>query len=189
MDSAGVWLIIGVQASGKSTIASLLAERFERSVHIPGGEFYRWVTRGWIPMDKPEPPGARAHLDLRYRLSALVADEYARAGFAAIVQDNIYGDDVLNWLNRVTMRPRRLVVLRPRLHVVAAREDERKRVTGKIAYRPNSWTIEDLDAALGALPKIGLWVDNSESTPRDTAEEIMSRQGEALIDGTPPLTP
>jgi len=35
----GVWLIAGVQAAGKSTVADLLARRFERGVHIRGGQF------------------------------------------------------------------------------------------------------------------------------------------------------
>ncbi len=32
-----VWVVIGVQASGKSTVADLLAHQFERGVHIRGG--------------------------------------------------------------------------------------------------------------------------------------------------------
>lgn len=43
----GVWLVIGVQASGKSTVADLLAHQFERGVHIRGGQFYRWAVSGW----------------------------------------------------------------------------------------------------------------------------------------------
>jgi adenylylsulfate kinase-like enzyme len=86
----GVWLITGAQASGKSTVAELLARRFERGVHVRGGQFYRWAVAGWVHFDDRErPEEARRLLDLRYRLSALVADEYASAGFAPIVVASI----------------------------------------------------------------------------------------------------
>jgi len=35
----GIWLVVGVQAAGKSTVADLLARQFERGVHVRGGEF------------------------------------------------------------------------------------------------------------------------------------------------------
>ena len=44
----GTWLVIGVRASGKSTVADLLAHQFERVVHIHGGQFYRWAVTGWV---------------------------------------------------------------------------------------------------------------------------------------------
>jgi hypothetical protein len=68
-------------------------------------------------------------------MSAQVAHEYVVAGFTAVVQDNIFGSDVATGLDAVGVRPRRLVVLRASLEVVAARDRERIRATGKIAYR------------------------------------------------------
>jgi cytidylate kinase len=74
--TGAVWLVTGAQASGKSTVADLLARRFERGVHIRGGQFYRWVVRGWVHFDDLERPDeARRLLELRYRLSALAAAE------------------------------------------------------------------------------------------------------------------
>ena len=81
-----VWLITGAQASGKSTVADLLAREFDRGVHIRGGQFYRWAVRGWVHFDGEPNDEGRRLLDLRYRLSATVADEYARAGFTTVVQ-------------------------------------------------------------------------------------------------------
>src|SRR4051812_35703557 len=132
---AAVWLVTGAQASGKSTVSDLLARRFERGVHVRGGQFYRWAVQGWVHVGSPDEAEVRRLLDLRYRLSATVADEYAAAGFTTVVQDNIYGIDVEQWLDRVVARPTHLVVLRPRVDVVAARDLERQRVLGKVAYR------------------------------------------------------
>ena len=132
--SAEVWLVTGAQASGKSTVADLLARQFERGVHVRGGQFYRWAVRGWIEFDDPEQQReARRLLDLRYRLSARVAVEYASAGFTCVVQDNIYGDDVTAWLE--TVQPTHLVVLRPDVSTVAGRDEARNRASGKVAYR------------------------------------------------------
>src|SRR4051812_40014942 len=69
-EGAAVWLITGAQASGKSTVADLLARQFERGVHVRGGQFYRWAVRGWVQVDDvAHPDEVRRHLDLRYRLS------------------------------------------------------------------------------------------------------------------------
>ena len=37
----GVWLVTGVQAAGKSTVADLLARQFDRGVHVRGGAIQR----------------------------------------------------------------------------------------------------------------------------------------------------
>ena len=183
MSDGAIWLIVGVQAAGKSTVAEMLAQTFERGVPVRGGQFYRWAVRGWVhPGTAGRERDARDLLDLRYRLSSLVADQYCAAGFTTVVQDNIFGDDVVSWLRRVRARPRHLVVLRPSLAVVAAREERRKAATGKIAYRDDGFTIEALDRALGEITPVGLWLDTSTQTRTDTLEEILRRRGEAEVD-------
>jgi hypothetical protein len=181
--SAAVWLVVGAQASGKSTIAEALSSRFERGVHLRGGQFYRWVTRGWVHAgDREHPEEVRRLLDLRYRLSALVAGEYCDAGFTTVVQDNIFGADVTSWLGAVAARPRHLVVLRPGVGVIAQRERARTTATGKVAYRPGGFTIDDLDDAVAQIPRIGLWLDTSRQTPDDTVGEIVARSAEANVE-------
>jgi AAA domain len=179
---APVWLVVGVQAAGKSTIADLLANEFALGVNVRGGQFYRWANRGWIHVGDPDATAARRLLDLRYRLSSRVADEYCAAGFTTVVQDNIFGDDVLAWLRRVAARPRHLVVLRPSADVVAARDDARRHATGKVAYRPGGFTIDDLDQALDRTPRIGLWLDTSGQSADETVAEILRRRDEAMVD-------
>ena len=41
-----VILVTGIQASGKSTIAQLLAERLPQSVHVRGDLFRRMIVNG-----------------------------------------------------------------------------------------------------------------------------------------------
>jgi cytidylate kinase len=52
-----VWLIAGAQASGKATVADLLARRFHRGVHLRGGQFYPASDLGYAESTS---------LDLRY---------------------------------------------------------------------------------------------------------------------------
>ena len=179
--AADIWLITGAQASGKSTVADLLAREFPRAVHIRGGQFYRWAVRGWVHFDdRDQRDEARRLLDLRYRLSAMTAAEYADAGFTSVVQDNIYGRDVDQWLERVAPRVRRLVVLRPSVAAVAARDAHRQVATGKVAYQ-GGYTVEANDADVASTASAGLWLDTSELTPAETVAEILVRRDEASV--------
>jgi predicted kinase len=176
----GVWLVTGAQASGKSTVADRLARTFERGVHVRGGQFYRWAVSGWVHVGDPDERESRRLLDLRYRLSSTVASEYARAGFTTVVQDNIYGDDVVAWLERIT-GPTHLVVLRPRVEVVEQRDAERQRTLGKVAYR-GGFTPAINDQHVASTPRsLGLWLDTSDQTPDQTVDEIVRRAPEARV--------
>lgn len=180
---SAVWLITGAQASGKSTVADLLARRFDRGVHVRGGEFYRWGVSGWANVGDP---GADERevlrlLDLRYRLASMAADEYAAAGFTAVVQDNIYGAHVEEWIDRITARPVHLVVLRPRVEVIAARDAERQARSGKVAYRGGFTPEINDEHVAGTRHDLGLWLDTSNQTPEQTVDEILRRVSDARV--------
>jgi predicted kinase len=165
---SAVVLITGVMASGKSTVAELLAGQLPRAAHVRGDVFRRMVVSGREELLPEQTTEARAQLDLRYRLSALVADEYAHHGWTAVVQDIILGDDLTRYVARVHTRPLYVVVLAPSVAAVRAREAERP----KAGY--GVWTVEALDHALRAeTPRIGLWLDTSEHTPAQTVSAIL----------------
>jgi chloramphenicol 3-O-phosphotransferase len=177
---AGVIAITGIMAAGKSTVAQLVAERLPRSTHVHGNDFGRYVVSGRARMDRrPDgsvTPEAWDQLRLRYRLSALVADEYARAGFIAVVQDVVTGPLLSEYVGLFAMRPLHLVILDPDAQTVARRERDRP----KTVY--TTWTVEESVASLRQdTARIGLWINTSAQTPDETAEEVLTRLEEARI--------
>jgi predicted kinase len=165
-----MFLITGIQAAGKSTVAQLLAERFPRSAHVRGDLFRRMMVGG-----RAEPlPGlgavALAQLRLRHQLAVAAADRYVAAGFTTVLQDCFLGEQFPWTVGQVRSRPLLVVTLGPRAEVVARREAERR----KKAYDP--WTVDELDRMLREqTPKIGLWLDSSDQRPDETVEEILAR--------------
>lgn len=174
---SSVILITGIMAAGKSTVAQTLAERLPRAAHVRGDAFRRMVVSGRVEMSPDHGPAALAQLRLRYRLSAMTADTYARAGFTAVVQDVVIGDELPSYLALVRTRPLHVVVLAPRPGVVGAREAGRP----KTGYG-EGWTVESLDEELRRrTPRVGLWLDTGEQTPEQTVTEILSRLPEAAV--------
>jgi hypothetical protein len=136
---------------------------------------------GWTHFDGSDRTEARRLLDLRYELSAMVARRYVCAGFTAVVQDNIYGDDVVRWLERIDWSPLHLVVLRPSIETLERRELGRRSVTGKRAYT-ETFTAADNDADLTTTDRSrGLWLDTTAKTPDETVEEILARADDARV--------
>ncbi|APU15042.1 MULTISPECIES: AAA family ATPase [Actinoalloteichus] len=177
-----VVLITGVQAAGKSTVAQLLAERLPRAVHLRGDLFRKMIVAGRREMTPDAEPAALEQLRLRHRLTASVADEYVRAGFAVVAQDIVIGEELPRLLAAVHSRPLFLVVLAPDVASIADREAGR----GKTAYGP-AWGVEELDRLFRAeTPRLGLWLDTSRQTPEETVQEILTRAWtEAGVDPAP----
>jgi chloramphenicol 3-O-phosphotransferase len=120
---------------------------------------------------------ACSQLRLRYELGAMVADRYAAAGFTAIYQDIIVGDELAATVELIGNRPLFVVVLAPRAEVAGRRAEDREKVSGY-----GDWTPDALDALLRATPRIGLWLDTSDQPPDETVDEIMRRAEEARVD-------
>ncbi|GAA1962407.1 AAA family ATPase [Kitasatospora viridis] len=177
--ASAVVVVTGVMASGKSTVAQLLAERLPRSVHLRGDGFRRMIVSGREEFTPQPTAEATAQLQLRYQASAMVADLYAQAGWTVVVQDVVLGEHLVTYLDAVTTRPLYLVVLAPTPEAVAAREDGRP----KSGYG-GPWTVDLLDDGLRrGTPPLGLWLDTSHQTPGQTVEQILANLAAARIVG------
>jgi GrpB-like predicted nucleotidyltransferase (UPF0157 family) len=165
-----IYLITGPMAAGKTTVARLLAERFERGVHLEGDFFRRSIVTGRVEMPSDPSPEAEAQLRLRYRLAAAAADMYFQAGFTVALEDVVAGALLGEYRTMIRSRPCHVIVLMPSLAAVAARE----------AARPDKgytqWTVEELYEGFATrTPPVGLWLDTSTQTPEETVDEILAR--------------
>lgn len=163
-----VIVITGAMAAGKSTVAQLLAQQLPQSVHVRGDAFRRMMINGGAEMTPNPPPAAVAQLQLRYKLASMVADQFASAGFDAIVQDVIIGRDLHRFIGRIKTEDRFLVVLSPSVSALEWREEQRQKA-GYVHFSPGA-----LDHALRKETEhIGYWLDSSAQTPEETVSDIL----------------
>lgn len=163
-------------AAGKSTVAQLLAQRLPKSVHIRGDVFRRMVVNGREDMTLNPSVAANSQLHLRYELAALTADRYAEEGFDAIVQDVIIGNELADFIKRITSPERYLVVLSPSVSALEWREEQRTKA-GYVHFSPGA-----LDEVLRReTEQIGYWLDSSAQTPDETVDDILTNLTKAAV--------
>jgi chloramphenicol 3-O-phosphotransferase len=175
-----LFLITGIMAAGKSTIAQRLAERLPKSVHLRGDLFRRMIVNGQAEMDLELSTEALEQLELRYRIAITVAGLYLAAGFSVVYQDIIIGESLTEVVRALQGHPLYVVVLCPNPEVVAAREASRP----KTGYR--SFSVDSFDAVLRAgTPRLGLWLDTSNLTVDESVDHILAGLDRACISQTP----
>jgi predicted kinase len=166
-----LFVISGVSAAGKSTVARLLAERFERGVCVPGDEIRAMIVSGRADM-RPDPEAeALRQLALRYAGALAVADVFLKGGFDVVVEDVIIGPILREFLGLVPVPELHLVFLDPDAAAIERRERERDRV----AYAPGRWSVTGLQAVLREeTDRIGLWLDTTGRSAEQTVDAILA---------------
>jgi len=165
---AGIVLVTGPQAAGKTTVSALLAGRFERGVHLDGDAFRRFIVAGRAEMTPDASDEALAQLRLRYRITAAAAHAYVEAGFEVVVDDVVAGPMLAEVVGLLGTGPSRVFVLLPSRAVLADRERRRSQ-TGY-----GAWSVDELSALFETgTPRIGTWIDTSVLTEHETVDLVL----------------
>jgi predicted kinase len=166
-----LFVISGVSAAGKSTVARLLAERFERGVCVPGDAIRAMMVSGRVDMRPNSGAEALRQLALRYAGALSVASVFLNGGFDVVVEDVIVGPVLRDFLDLVPVPEFHLVFLDPDAAAIEQRERERDR----IAYGQDRWSVSGLQTLLRQeTERIGLWLDTTGQNADQTVEAILS---------------
>ena len=170
-----VFIVSGIPGAGKTTVSRLLAQRLERSACIESDRLEEMVRSGRVwPNEEPFDEAMR-QLRLRTKHCCLLADSFFEAGFTPIIDDVVIGFRLDHFLEDLTSRPIRFVLLTPRAEIVQQRDTNRSE---KHVFE----TWGHLDGNMRReTRRVGLWLETSEMTAEETVEAILARQDEAIL--------
>lgn len=179
----GIFVISGTQGAGKTTVSRLLAERFERGVHVSADALQKMVVSGreWpkkhqtdINSPNVEDEASR-QLRLRLRNMCLLGRSFYEAGFTAVLDDIVVGGRLEELREHLADSEFMFVMLLPDNATVRDRERQR----GTELWREWEWLT---DSIVSTTERVGLWLDTSAQTAEQTVDEIMRRAwDEALV--------
>jgi chloramphenicol 3-O-phosphotransferase len=177
---AEVLILTGPPASGKTTVAVALAERYDRVAHIDVDVVRHFVTPTGFA--KPGSPERRHQRLLGARNASALARNFLADRFGAIIDECFDEPDLLPVFLE-ELKPANadihVVTLMPSLAACEARDVERRK-----AGRPAGWIRADYERFVkfgSQLP--GSTIDSSGLTPYETADRLqaLTTSGESIV--------
>jgi chloramphenicol 3-O-phosphotransferase len=169
-----IFLISGMPAVGKSSVAHALLQRFERGVHLPVDDLRAMVVSGMVHPVPTWTDAAAAQFALARASAVQMALRYSAAGYAVAIDDVLlsYDFDADYAPHFQGQQPQRVLLL-PRLEVALQRNASR---TNK-DFHPDTLVgvITHLHAQYSSMDASGWHVlDSSDMTVEKTVDAILA---------------
>jgi hypothetical protein len=165
-----IYLVSGIQGSGKTTVGRLLAERFELGAFISADVLHNMIVAGGEFPDGPHPSPKQLHqLWLRGFNACLLADSFHAQGITSVIDDIVVGDRIGHFRDETKHRPLYLIQL------LADVETANRRFYERGSKGPTEDTNVFLDRAIREGPQVGLWIEVGDRTPEEIVDEILER--------------
>lgn len=165
-----VIVLTGPPGAGKSTVARLLADAYEPSVHLHTDDFWHYIRRGAIAAYLPE---AHRQNEVVVGVLARAAFGYAAGGYTVVV-DGIVGPWFLDSYREVrdeTGVPMQYVVLRPDQDTTVLRATTRRGEHALTVPEP----VRSLHRQFSGLGELEAHVvDSTGWTAEDTAARVLA---------------
>ena len=175
-----LFVVSGTQGAGKSTVAQLLARRFDPGAWISADALQKMIVSGGVwPAADAYSGTAERQLWLRLKNACLLGQSFVANGISAVIDDIVIGSRLDELLLHLAGEQFVFVMLTPRLDVVR----ERERGRGTALWEQWEWLDDELRTK---TRRIGLWLDSSDQTPDETVDEIVARAWtDGLVEAPP----
>ncbi len=165
---AQIIILSGPPGAGKSTVAPLLADHFDRSVVLPMDDFFHFIRRGHIA---PFLPDAAQQNEVVAGVLAAAAARFASRGYTVIL-DGIVGP----WFLAIYLEAAQSETLE--VHYIILRPSSDIALARAVSRRPHQLTDPEPVAGLyAALSELGTYeshvVDSSLWEPLETANRVL----------------